>query len=95
MTGRERVRGRVTVCSRMCASIPFPLRFLAKCRAELSADFVLPSHVPFSHRLTSPQTLSWKTDWSRAESAAAAPASGMAARWHTLQLAKLSLCSCR
>lgn len=67
------------LCSRMRVSISFPSRLLAKCGAELSADFVLPSHVPFSHCLTSPQTLSSKTVQSRTESTAQTPASEMAA----------------
>lgn len=63
----------------MCVSISLPLRLLAKCGAELSADFVLPSHVPFSHCLTSPQILSSKTVQIRTESTAETPASEMAA----------------
>lgn len=79
MTGREHVRGRVTGYAAECVSISFPSRLLAKCGAELSADFVLPSHVPFSQCLTSPQILSSKTVQSRTESTAPTPASEMAA----------------
>lgn len=67
------------LCSRTSVSISFPWRLLAKRGAELSADFVLPSHVPFSQCLTSPQTLSSKTVQSRTESTAQSPASEMAA----------------
>lgn len=68
------------MCVCVCVWISFPPRLLAKCGAELSADFVLPSHVPFSHGLTSPQMLSWKTVQSRTESGTQTAASEMAAR---------------